>query len=70
MLYKVESLRQLVFNNALTEQEADSARVGLMLQKEDLALTLLGIYGLKSKGQLSAQDFEKAKTHFLDVCKV
>ena len=68
--YRVESLRQLVVANALTQKEADSARVGLMLQKEDLALTLLGIYGLKSKGQLSNLDFDKAKSHFLKTCSV
>ncbi|QDZ19514.1 hypothetical protein HOP50_03g20310 [Chloropicon primus] len=66
--YRVESLRQLVVSNALTEKEADAARVGLMLQKDDLALTLLGIYGLKSKGVLSREDFEQAKKHFMATC--
>jgi len=67
---KVESLRQLVVNQALTEDQAEAARVGLMLQKDDLALTLLGIYGLKCKGQLTAGDFEKAKDHFLQTCRM
>lgn len=66
--YRVESLRQLVCNNALTQKEADAARVGLMMQKEDLALILLGVFGLKSKGQLTTMDFEKAKAHFMSVC--
>jgi len=69
MMYKIESLRLLVVNNALTQQEADEARVGLMLHQDDLALTLLGMYGLKSKGQLTMVDFDKAKKHFMEACK-
>merc|ERR1711977_603749 len=70
MMYKIESLRLLVVNNALTQQEADEARVGLMLHPDDLALTLLGMHGLKCKGQLTMADFAKAKKHFLEACKV
>ena len=61
---RMESLRQLVVATALTQQEADTSRVGLMMQKEDLALTLLGIYGLKCKGQLTSLDYDRAKQHF------
>ena len=60
---RMESLRQLVVATALTQQEADTSRVGLMMQKEDLALTLLGIYGLKCKGQLTSLDYDRAKQH-------
>ena len=67
---KVESLRQLVCVNALTQDEADNVRVGLMMHKDDLALTLLGIYGLKAKGKLSSRDFEKAKETFMNACSV
>ena len=66
----MESLRQLVCVNALTQDEADNVRVGLMMHKDDLALTLLGIYGLKAKGKLSSRDFEKAKETFMNACSV